>query len=71
MVVKPASRNARQAIDHPVDMLLDRHRHVRQHRRAAGPGDHEEVGKARDREAEIGLRSLGPDVSTTICRRVR
>ena len=61
----------RQAVDHPVGMLLDRDRHVRQHRRAAGPGNHEEVGKARDGEAEIGLRSLRPDVRQATCRRVR
>src|SRR5882757_3386459 len=44
------------AIADPVDMLLDRDDHVRQHRRAAGAGDEEEIGKARAHQAEIGFR---------------
>ena len=51
-----------QAVDHPVDVLLDRHRHVRQHRRAARAGDHEQVGEAGHGKPEIGLRAVGPDV---------
>ena len=52
----------RQPIDDPVDVLLDRHHHVGEHRRAAGTGDGEEVGEACDGQAEIGLRSARPDV---------
>ena len=55
-----AHRN--QSVDHPIDVLLDRYSHVRQHRRAARAGDHEQVGKAGDGKTEIGLRAVGPDV---------
>ena len=41
-------------------MLLDRRQHVGQDRGAARTGDGEEVGKAHDRESEIGLRTLAP-----------
>ena len=43
-----------EAIGEPVDMLLDRLDHARQHRRAAGTRDHEQVRKAFRRNAEIG-----------------
>ena len=49
-----------EAVGDPVDMLLDRDDHVRQHRRAARTGDDEHVGKARDHQAEIGLGPCGP-----------
>ena len=51
-----------QPVDDPIGVLFDRHRHVRQHRRAAGPGDHEEVREIGHGEPEIGLRPVGPDV---------
>ena len=41
-------------------MLLDGDDHVRQHRRTAGAGDDEEVGKARAHQAEIGARAFRP-----------
>ena len=56
----PCSRRcARQSAD-PVDVLLDRHRHVRQHRRAARAGDGEEVGEADGGQPEVGRRAVGP-----------
>src|SRR5262245_28415355 len=36
-----------EAIGQPVDMLFDRLDHARQHRRAAGTGDHEEIWESR------------------------
>ena len=41
-------------------MLLDRNDHVGQDRRAAGTGDHEEIGKALDRQPEIVERPVRP-----------
>ena len=49
-----------QAIADPIDMLFDRTDHVGEHRRAAGAGDHEQVGKPCDHQPEIGLRPLRP-----------
>ncbi|KMO81374.1 hypothetical protein MCHUDSM44219_01726 [Mycolicibacterium chubuense] len=43
-------------------MLLDRDGHVRQHRWTAGTGDQEQVRKALDGQAEIGLRAVRPDL---------
>ncbi len=45
---------------HPVHVLLDRHGHVRQHRRAARTGDGEEVGEAAGHQAEVRLRAVDP-----------
>ena len=50
----------RQAIGDPVRMLLDGRDHVRQHGRAARPGDGEEVGETRDGEAQIIARAGAP-----------
>ena len=50
----------REAIGDPVDVLLDGDHHVADHRRAAGPGDGEEVRKAGDGDAEVGARPVGP-----------
>src|SRR5215472_6312958 len=47
-----------QAVDDPLAMLLDRGDHVGQHRRAAGPGDGEEVGKASHHQSEICAGAL-------------
>src|SRR5690606_21981768 len=44
----------------PFDVLLDGRGHVRQHRRAARPGDGEQVGEARHLQAEVGPGPLGP-----------
>ena len=44
----------------PVDVLLDRRDHLRLHSRAAGPGDDEHVGKARDHQAEVRERPTFP-----------
>ena len=49
--------HVRDAVGDPFDVLLDRHRHVAQHGRAAGAGDREQVGKARDLQAEIVARA--------------
>ena len=49
-----------EAVGDPVDVLLDRDGHVGQHRRAARPGDHEEVGESGGREPEVGGRAVGP-----------
>ena len=56
----PMSRMCAMQIRHPVDMLLDRLDHAGQHRRAAGAGDGEQIGKARRRHAEIGPGSGAP-----------
>src|SRR5258708_20913864 len=48
------------AFGDPLDMLLYRDRHVRQHRGALRAGDREQVGVAGDRQAEIGLRAVLP-----------
>ena len=45
---------------HPVDVLLDGHGHVREHRRAPGAGDHEEVGEPSRHQAQIGLGAVLP-----------
>src|SRR5215207_6975028 len=50
----------REAIGDPVDVLLNGDHHVADHRRAAGPGNGEEVRKAGDGDAEVGARPLGP-----------
>ena len=50
----------RHAVGHPVDMLLDRLDHARQHRRAARPGDGEQIGKADRCDAEIGAGTGAP-----------
>src|SRR5215472_13515941 len=43
-------------------MLFDRHRHIRQHRRALRTGDREQVGKTCDREPQIGAGAVRPGV---------
>ena len=48
------------AVADPVDVLLDRDRHIAEHGRASGPRDHEHIGKAQGGDAEISLRSGGP-----------
>ena len=50
------------AVGDPLRMLLDRHRHVAQHRRAAGSGHHEKIRKACDLQAQIVARPRGPGV---------
>ena len=44
----------------PLDVLFDRHGHVRQDRRALRTGHHEVVGEADRREPEIGGGTVGP-----------
>ena len=51
-----------EAIHREVDMLLDRDRHVRQHRWAAGAGDQEQIREVRNREPQIALRTVRPDL---------
>ena len=48
------------AVGYPVDVLFDGYEHVAHHRRAAGAGNGEHVGKAGDAETEIGARAIGP-----------
>src|SRR5438477_4623751 len=48
------------AIGYPFHMLLDRHRHVRQHRRALRAGDREKVRETSDGNPEIAVRAVGP-----------
>src|SRR5215207_11060223 len=43
-----------------LDVLLYGDRHVRKHRGAAGTGYGEHVGEARDRQPEVGARTLDP-----------
>src|SRR5262249_26324866 len=52
--------HAGEAVTHPVDMLFDRHRHVRQDRRTSGAGYGEEVRKARRRQTQVRLGPPGP-----------
>ena len=51
------------AVRDPVHVLLDRHHHVGEHRRAAGPRDGEQVREPGDAEAEVGDRPRGPRVA--------
>ena len=53
----------REGVGDPLDVLLDRHRHVREHRRALRARHHEEVGEAGGHDAEVGERSVGPAVA--------
>src|SRR6185295_3095361 len=59
----PMRAEVRDAVDDPVDVLLDRDHHVAQDGRAARPGDGEEVREARDREAERRARPGCPLLS--------
>src|SRR5260221_10902084 len=45
--VQPPRLHAGQAVADPVDVLLDRHHHVAEDARAAGPSDHEKVRESR------------------------
>ena len=58
--VQAVRAQIRHAIGDPVHVLLDRHHHVAEHRRAARPGDHEHVREARGHQAEIGARPRLP-----------
>ena len=49
-----------ETIGEPVDMLLDRLDHARQHRRATRAGDHEQVRKTFRCNAEIGAGTRLP-----------
>ena len=49
-----------EASGHPVDVLLDRHGHVRQDGRAAGPGEHEEVRESGGHEPQVRGRPGRP-----------
>ena len=49
-----------EALGHPVDVLLDRHGHVRQDGRAAGPGEHEEVREPGGHEPQVRGRPGRP-----------
>ena len=49
-----------EAVGDPVDVLLDRHGHVRQHRRAARTGDQEQVGEPGRHQPEVGERAVLP-----------
>ena len=54
----------REAVGDPVDVLLDRQRHVATaRRRAARARDREQVREAVDREAEVGARAVRPLVA--------
>ena len=50
----------REAAGNPVHVLLDGDDHLRLHRRAARPGDGEEIREAGDQEAQVGPRSSCP-----------
>ena len=49
-----------QRVGDPVHVLLDGHHHVGEHRRAARPGDQEQVREAGHRQPEVGARPRGP-----------
>jgi hypothetical protein len=57
---KLVSSHVGDAFGDPLDVLLDRYRHVRQHRRALRAGDGEQVRVAGDSQAQIGLRAVLP-----------
>src|SRR3984957_5134036 len=59
----PAPARPGQAVADPLHVLLDRNRHVGQHRRAARPGDREQVREAGHGHPEVGPRSLPPRVA--------
>ena len=52
-----------EVADHPLDVLLDRHDDVRQHRGTAGSGDDEQVGEPGHRDAEVGSRTVLPGLA--------
>mmetsp|Transcript_32258 Transcript_32258/g.92863 ORF Transcript_32258/g.92863 Transcript_32258/m.92863 type:complete len:310 (-) Transcript_32258:382-1311(-) len=49
-----------EAVCYPVHVMLNGRYHVRQDGRAARPGDHEHVGEASDRQAQVGGGAIGP-----------
>src|SRR5258705_10160069 len=57
---KLISAHVGDAFGDPLDVLLDRHRHVRQHRGALRAGDREQVRVASYGQPEISLRALLP-----------
>jgi len=57
---KLASSHVGDAFGDPLDVLLDRHRYVRQHRGALRAGDREQVRVAGYSQAEVGLRAVLP-----------
>ena len=73
-VLNPIDLGLRVGVDHvdgvltqvldevrdPLDVLLDRDRHVAQHRRALRAGDHEHVGEVCGGETEVGRRAVTP-----------
>src|SRR6516225_3156414 len=54
------SSHVGDALGDPLDVLLDRDRHVRQHRRALRAGNREQVRVAGYSHAKIGLRAILP-----------
>ena len=56
------ARMCGDAVGDPLHVLLDRDRHVAQHRRAAGAGDGEQVRETRHLQAEIVARARCPGV---------
>ena len=54
------------ALVDPLHVLLNRGHHVAQHRGAAGAGHGEEVREAVDRQSEVGVRPLGPEVAQAL-----
>src|ERR1700761_3471268 len=59
---RPAAAQPGEAVADPLDVLLDGHRHVAEHRRAAGPGDREQVREAGNGYAQVGARPFPPRV---------
>ena len=51
------------AVAHPIDVLLDRDHHVREHGRALRAGNHEEVRETSRHHSKIGPRPVGPFVT--------
>ena len=70
MRARLARLHVRDAVADPVHVLLDRRHHVREHRRAAGAGDDEQVREAGHAEAEIGSSALPPTSPPASTRRV-
>ena len=60
---QPVGVEVGDAVGDPVDVLLDRHDHVGEHRRAARAGDREQVREAGGGQAEVGAGPGRPRVA--------
>lgn len=59
-LVEAVGAQIRQSVGDEIDVLLDRHGHVREHRGAVWARDEEEVGEPLGRQAEVSGRTVPP-----------